>query len=313
MKFLEQQIKQVIDAVNFGIITTDAALSINYVNEYALRSLSLDSEEVLNRSILEVLPDEVANNIKNCLKTGQNRTEYRLLSEDAGLIGSIALTGSNKDKRIVCSFLPVSELAQAISKQKSYQSLQKELEPLLSSSQHGNWLCDGSGTVLTMNKAAEELNGLNSREIVGKNALYLQKMGYVDQSVSGQVVKLKRRVSAIQYIKKTGKYLLVTATPVINEQDEIYRIVVNEKDITGLQTLRNSLRHSEMVTEKLRDEISEISMLKLKNKKIIAENGKMKHILRTALKLAMANVSNIIILGESGTGKGLLAKFIHNE
>ncbi|MEJ2024996.1 MAG: sigma 54-interacting transcriptional regulator, partial [Deltaproteobacteria bacterium] len=39
----------------------------------------------------------------------------------------------------------------------------------------------------------------------------------------------------------------------------------------------------------------------------------MKKIVRTALKLAHMDASNIMILGESGTGKGLLAKFIHKN
>jgi len=288
-------------------------LSVNFANKYALQSLSLSYDEVVNHPVLEILPGEAARNITSFLKTGQKQTKYRLLSEEPGLISSIALLGSSELKGIICSFLPISELTQTISKEKLYQSLQGELESLLSSSQHGNWLCDGNGTVLSMNKAAEELNGLDARGIIGKKACSLQDEGHVDHSVTGQVVKQKRRLSTIQYIIKTGKYLLVTATPVFNERNEIYRIVVNEKDITGLQTLRNSLKHSEMIAEKLRDEISELSILNLKNNKIIAENEEMKHVLKTAVKLARANVSNIIILGESGTGKGLLAEFIHNQ
>ncbi|MGD8670776.1 MAG: sigma 54-interacting transcriptional regulator, partial [Desulfobacterales bacterium] len=46
---------------------------------------------------------------------------------------------------------------------------------------------------------------------------------------------------------------------------------------------------------------------------IIAESGKMRHILQMALKLSRIDASNILILGESGTGKGLLARLIHKN
>jgi transcriptional regulator with PAS, ATPase and Fis domain len=39
----------------------------------------------------------------------------------------------------------------------------------------------------------------------------------------------------------------------------------------------------------------------------------MKQVLNVSLKLARLDVSNILILGESGTGKGLLAQFIHKN
>jgi transcriptional regulator with PAS, ATPase and Fis domain len=53
-------------------------------------------------------------------------------------------------------------------------------------------------------------------------------------------------------------------------------------------------------------------MQELKEQKVIAESEKMREIMRTALKIAHMEVTGILILGESGTGKGLLAKVIHN-
>ena len=39
----------------------------------------------------------------------------------------------------------------------------------------------------------------------------------------------------------------------------------------------------------------------------------MKQVLQVALKIAHLKISDILILGESGTGKGLIAQFIHNS
>jgi TyrR family helix-turn-helix protein len=120
---------------------------------------------------------------------------------------------------------------------------------------------------------------------------------------------VKRNVT----LKRTGKILLVTGTPVFDEAGVISMVVVNERDMTQLNAIREELEESRMVTEKYQEELAELSLLELKNQEIIAGSAKMRQVLRVGLKLAHLEASNIFILGESGTGKGLLAKFIHKN
>jgi transcriptional regulator with PAS, ATPase and Fis domain len=139
------------------------------------------------------------------------------------------------------------------------------------------------------------------------------KSGLFDRSVTLEVLKTKRRVSIMQYVNKTKKHLLVTGTPTFDETGKISLVVVNERDMTQLNAMKTKLEQSRMVTEKFRDELAELSMLELKAQDILAESKLIKQVLSTALKLARLEASNILIMGESGTGKGLLAKFIHNQ
>ena len=201
----------------------------------------------------------------------------------------------------------------AANKLESFMCLTSELEALFDNTSDGTWLCDGNGIVLKMNKAAERLNGISADEIVGKSIWYLMEKGFVERSVTGEVLKTRKRVNMIQHLKSSGKDLLVTATPVFDQDGEIFRVVVNEKDISGLNQLRKELERSRMVTEGFKNELSELSMLELNRHHMVAESEDMKQVLRIALKLANIGVSDILILGESGVGKGLLAKFIHKN
>ncbi|MBW2120294.1 MAG: sigma 54-interacting transcriptional regulator, partial [Deltaproteobacteria bacterium] len=117
----------------------------------------------------------------------------------------------------------------------------------------------------------------------------------------------------LQHVTRTDKCLLVTGTPVFDEEGNISLVVVNERDMTRLSALQEQLDKTRMLAEKFRDELVQTSMLELEKQEIIAENEDMKQVLRVALKLARLKASNILILGESGTGKGLLAKFIHKN
>ncbi len=195
----------------------------------------------------------------------------------------------------------------------SAKCLSRELEAVFSSTSDGSWLCDGNGTVLKINNVAEKLNGIKARDIIGKKTGYLVEKGIIDRSAAKEVLKTKGRVSFIQHVKNIKKDLFVTATPVFDHEGNIFRVVINEKDVTELNALRKELERSRLVTEKFRDELSELRMLEVSNRAIVAESENMKQVLRIALKLAHTGVSDILILGESGVGKGLLARFIHKN
>jgi transcriptional regulator with PAS, ATPase and Fis domain len=83
--------------------------------------------------------------------------------------------------------------------------------------------------------------------------------------------------------------------------------------MTELETLRNKFAQSERLTEKFKEELSELTLRELKQNTFIADSNAMIQILQKSLKLANIGASNILILGASGTGKGLLARSIHKN
>jgi transcriptional regulator with PAS, ATPase and Fis domain len=83
--------------------------------------------------------------------------------------------------------------------------------------------------------------------------------------------------------------------------------------MTELETLHRQFEQNKKLTEKFKEELSEITLRELEQNTIIADSSIMKHILQKSLKLANIGASNILILGASGTGKGLLAKSIHKN
>ena len=78
------------------------------------------------------------------------------------------------------------------------------------------------------------------------------RTGLFDRSVTLEVLATGRQVSIIQNIRETGKTLLVTGTPVFDEAGKISIVVVNERDITQLNIVREQLKQTRMVTEKYR-------------------------------------------------------------
>jgi PAS domain S-box-containing protein len=195
----------------------------------------------------------------------------------------------------------------------SYDILSRQFETIFHSSSDGIWVCDGNGVVININKASETLNGIRAGDVVGHNIKDLLDRRVFDQSVTTRVMETGKRQTVMQHIAKTGKYLLSTGTPSLTDDGRIALIVVNERDMTELNLLRREFLESQQAREKYRQELTDISLRELLRNDIIAESPAMERIVQMALKLAHIGASNILILGESGTGKGLLARLIHKQ
>jgi len=131
--------------------------------------------------------------------------------------------------------------------------------------------------------------------------------------VTLEVLATKRQVDTMIFIKPTGKEVLSTGTPVFDEDGEIDMIIINDHDMTQLNTLKSKLDESRLVTEKYKEKLAELNSSNLIAQQIVGKSKKMRQVLKTGHKFAKLGVSNILLFGESGTGKNLLANFIHNN
>ncbi|MGD8371139.1 MAG: sigma 54-interacting transcriptional regulator [Syntrophobacterales bacterium] len=312
---MEEQLtlEQIINAASDGVIATDASGYISFVNKEAEKILGFNREKIIGSYIPDILPMTGSLVIK-CLETGEPQLGRHILGKSVSLVVNISTIRS--DGRVlgtVCNFQGMRQFERAARELESYKCLNKQLDTIFKSSSDGIWVCDGEGTVIKINEASEKLNGIKAQDIISKNVADLVAAGLFDRSVTLEVLETKRQVSIVQYVNKTERHLLVTGTPAFDEEGSIFLVVVNERDMTQLNAFREQLEETRLVKEKFKDELAELSMLELKKQEIIAESEKMRQVLRTALKLAHLGASNILILGESGTGKGLLAKFIHKS
>ena len=189
----------------------------------------------------------------------------------------------------------------------------RQLEAIFNISSESIWICDGAGIVLKVNKATERLYGIKPDKIVGASVRELMDQGYMDRSATLEVLATKRQISMIQYIPIRKRQLLVTGTPIFNAEGEISLVTVVERDLTELNRLHQKLERNQQLSSRYQQELKEWNTLKVQKQRVVAQSPKMRDVLRTAIKLASQNVSNILILGESGTGKGLLSKLIHEN
>lgn len=192
------------------------------------------------------------------------------------------------------------------------KSTNAQLEAMYNASSESIWVLSGKGSVVSINRAGEALLGVRAEEVVGKRVDELVAAGFIDQSVTRQVLDTGRQVSLLQSTHYTGKQLLVTGTPVFDENGNISMVIVNERDMTQLTKLQEQLQRVKEEKNRINAELNQLSLQGLRENEIIAHSKEMQALLVACRKLSDMNVSSILIMGESGTGKGLLAKYIHN-
>ncbi len=189
----------------------------------------------------------------------------------------------------------------------------RKLETILNASSESIWVCDGQGIILSLNKAAEKMLNVKALELIGRHIGILESQWKIDRSVTLEVLKTRQAVTAIQHVSKPKRELFVTGTPVFGDDGEIEMVIANERDLTHLNQLQDDLQAAQKASNRYMEELTSLNLHELKEQSIIAESKEMQQVIATAVKLSRRKISPILILGESGTGKGLIAKFIHSR
>lgn len=296
-----------------GVIVTDADGVITHINRLSEKYLNINVRKHVGKPILNILP-LTGSVIHQCLASGRSILGHQVSGKKANIVlNATPILRRQKIIGAVCTFQELHIFEASARNLESYRKLNRQLEAIFNASSDGIWVCDGQGVVIAVNRASEVLNGIKAKDVIGRSVDNLLDSKMFDQSVTRQVLDCGCRQTVMQHIGKTGKSLLSTGTPVRDEKGEIFLVVINERDMTELSALRRQIDQTIERTEKYKEKLADLFMLELERNEVIAESGKMRQILQMALKLSRIDASNILILGESGTGKGLLAKLIHKN
>ncbi len=179
------------------------------------------------------------------------------------------------------------------------------------------------GTILMANPATKRTIGMDPMGIIGRNIREMEKDKLYFPSIFDSVLTKRETITIVQNIEADRK-AIVTGVPVFGENGSITRVIAATREISALvDNLEKStlIKDMEALQWKLQEMeetaetyFSEIRKLRKGNKekiRIKTQNSEMKRTIEMCEKVAITD-SNVLILGESGTGKDMLANFIHN-
>ncbi|MEW6661101.1 MAG: sigma-54 interaction domain-containing protein [Bacillota bacterium] len=190
------------------------------------------------------------------------------------------------------------------------KNLNREIEAIFEAAYDELYVVDAEGNTLRVNNAAcERLYNLKANQLIGKNVKDLEREGVFYPSIASIVIEKKRRLTTIQRTN-TGKTLAITANPVFDENGKVIKVVTNSRDITEMNYLRQQLEQTEELNRRYTSELIALRNRLTEFDGMVAYSQEMRYVLEMAEKVANVD-STVLLLGESGVGKDMVAKLIH--
>ncbi|PVC62769.1 Fis family transcriptional regulator [Priestia megaterium] len=196
-----------------------------------------------------------------------------------------------------------------ITEYEKYKSESMDLKAIFETSYDVMYVSDGEGNTIRASSACLELWGKKENELIGRNVIDLEKEGIYTPSITRLVLEQKKKVSAIQTTKE-GRRLMVVGTPIKNEQGEVIRVINASRDITEVSQMQSEISEMKRLIAGYKQELMELKKDKTEKVKLISYSKKMEKTLELARRVANVD-STVLILGESGVGKEMVANLIH--
>lgn len=184
--------------------------------------------------------------------------------------------------------------------------LKSDLLQILNSIKDAVFVDDADGNSIWCNDSCAQLYKINLNEMHGKNVNYLESIGVFNPSVARMVIEKNEEVTII-HENKDGKKLLSTGIPIFDSEGNLSKVITTSRDITELSLLQNKLESMENVLENLKSKDHQLI-----SNGLIANSPAMFNVFQLIKRLADLD-STVLITGESGVGKGVVAKLLHEN
>ncbi|MBT4289656.1 MAG: sigma 54-interacting transcriptional regulator [Deltaproteobacteria bacterium] len=303
---------QILEAMALGVITVQPDGNIGFANSLAKKMLNTTVDLVgTPLSIVDRKLNDLVS--QGFIQNTPFQIHHLLVAKNKLEVSISLLIENDKTTGAICNLRELSTIEQSARMLASFKNLSEQFETVFNSSTCGIYILDNQGVVIRVNPVAPGLIGLKAKDLVGKKIKSLVDHKIIDEATTLEILKSKKAITKNLYVIKNRKYILSSGTPIFDDSGNIKFVVVIEYDMTLVADLKDQLKEARKVAETIKHELSELNLLELKNDEVIAKSEEMHQVLKILLRLASLDVSNILITGESGCGKGLLAKFIHKN
>ncbi len=171
-------------------------------------------------------------------------------------------------------------------------------------------LTDKNGIVLRVSDSYETHFGVTTDEVIGKSVFELEKEGVFRPSVTSSVLREKKKATILQKNKR-GETVLTTGVPIFDADGEIeYVISFNSIDIADMTTLSEKYDKLNSIMEEYNAQLLRLKMQDAQKNTFITKSQSMSDINELITQIADID-SNVLITGETGVGKSMVAKIIH--
>ena len=312
----ERELRQLVDSVPGMIAVGDSTGELAYANKRLLDFLGMTIEE-LSASVLQPIhPDDremMGHEWLRCQAVGQSMDVVQRLMRFDGVYRWVHVHVDplrDEGGRIVRWYGLHTDIDDQRRAEQKVRQSERELRQILDLTPLHITEFGPDGSRLYMNRAALDFHGLTLEEWQSAELHTLFHPEDAERVTHEQLCSFQN-VSAFETeVRLRGKdgecrWFLVRFRPVLDEQGRLTRWYAASADIDDRKQAEQRL-HNENVA--LREEIDSASMFE----EIVGTSAPLQTVLLRVAKVALAD-STVLISGETGTGKELVARAIHRR
>lgn len=158
------------------------------------------------------------------------------------------------------------------------------------------------GRIFYVNHAYEELLGVPVRKVVGRNIMKIEP----ESDLSEAIKKKKSIVNPRKHIKSVNHTVSLRILPLV-WKEEFHGAVSLFTDVTTLDSLNTEIERMNVMVDELRQQLDD----NVQKTGIVTRDRHFLKLLEQAAVAARTNVP-VLIRGENGVGKELVARYIHS-
>jgi PAS domain S-box-containing protein len=308
----DRELDTILDSSFDGIFITDGEANTLRLNQAFERITGVTAQECVGRNMKELVDEGYFSGSGTLLVLEKGERATITLVTRTGKEVLVTSTPIFDDQGnimlVVTNVRDITELNELEREFKKMVGLrERELDAVFESSYDGLYITDGEANTLRLNEAFERILGVKADECIGRNMRELVAEGVYSRS--GTLLALEKQDQVtITLQAKTGKTALVTSTPIRDEHGNIILVVTNVRDISELNELQEKLGYAEGLSRFFQSELQE---MKLRTQCVI-HSSKMRELISMVVRIAAVD-STVLIQGESGVGKELVANTIHSN
>lgn len=294
----------ILDSLDEGLCFVNKDKEIVFANKEFLKIHKLKEEDIISRPVGELFPgtghfEALETGLQGYIeeiyfeKTGAKvRPKYKPLKDsENNLIGSLAL---------VREMSKIQEIALEL---RSLGSIYEKFSLVFNNLREGIVATDLAGKVVYVNSAYAGICGQEIAELVGVNVSIAGLAQIIDRTLQ-ESNPSKEKLTAWE-----GLHLETVCIPLIVD-DALVGCLCIIQDQTQLLKLNEKLEHTTYLAEYLKNQLYCKEPLPPSFDKIVGKSAALKEALALAAKAALTSCK-ILIRGDNGVGKELVAKAIH--
>ncbi len=197
-------------------------------------------------------------------------------------------------------------------KTKGYKNLSEEELTLILNNCFANiFVTDAEANVIFVNRDAAEILCAPEEYLLSRNSKELIQEGIIDKSTTLNSLETREKTVGT-FTNREGQEVVSMTTPVFDKDGNIQMVVTYSRARTDMDMFLDELEKERLRTDKYKDAVGYFDQKKKEANVIIYKSEVMAELCNTARIIAPTD-STVMLYGESGVGKEVVANYIHNH